>query len=283
MRCISTILLQLFNNHHSGWGKPLLLIFEMDMVGERKHGVGGESSMYSCIECDVNFQNFATFAHHKKNHETKIYKCQKCPYSCTRKYNLQRHVKSVHNPEKIKCEHCESSFGGEDDLAEHKLRKHTLIKCEECEFSTYKNHEFNNHMLGVHPHDNYNEEIVVIRWGTFIKRTFKVDGVKSPLDVLKEYEEKIKKILKRLLEEEPIKTYITMKIRMNRMKNGEVEEMDKVFNGGRMPINGRWGYLYEELWGNIMEDFEAYNENGGGWVFERVVDLQLYTGKYRYR
>ena len=196
------------------------------------------------------------------------------------------YIKSVHNPEKIKCEHCESSFGREHDLAEHKLRKHTLQKCEECEFSTYKNHEFNNHMVEKHPHDNYNVEIVVIRWGTFIKRTFKVDGVKSPLDVLKEYEEKIKKILERLLKEEKaIKGYITMKIRVNQMKNGEVEEMDKVFNGGRIPIhsNNHWGNLYEELTGNIMEDFEAFDKNESGWVFERVVDLQLYTGKYGYR
>ena len=29
-----------------------------------------------------------------------------------------------------------------------------------------------------------------------------------------------------------------------------------------------------------MEDFEAYNEKKDGWVFERVVDLQLHTAKY---
>ena len=176
-------------------------------------------------------------------------------------------------------------FGGEHDLAEHKLGKHTLQKCDECEFSTKKNGELTNHMLEMHPPNNYNVEIVSNRWGSFIKRTFKVDGVKSPLDVLKEYEEKIKKILKRLLGEKPIKTYITMKIRVNQMKNGEVEEMDKVFNGGCIPIhsNDHWGNLYEELMGNIMEDFEAFDKNESGWVFERVVDLQLYTGKYGYR
>ena len=29
-----------------------------------------------------------------------------------------------------------------------------------------------------------------------------------------------------------------------------------------------------------MEDFEAFDKNASGWVFERVVDLQLYTGEY---
>ena len=52
-----------------------------------------------------------------------------------------------------------------------------------------------------------------------------------------------------------------------------------------MPIfsNAYWGYLYEELGRNIMEDFEALDTNESGWVFERVVDLQLYTGEYGYR
>ena len=86
-------------------------------------------------------------------------------------------------------------------------------------------------MLGMHPPDNCNEEIVSNMWGTFIKRTFKVEGVKSPLDVLKDYEGKIKKILKRLLGEKRMKTYIAIKIRMKQMKNGEVMEMDKGFNG----------------------------------------------------
>ena len=119
-------------------------------------------------------------------------------------------------------------------------------------------------------------------WRTFIKRTFKVDGVKSPLDVLKDYEGKIKKILERLFEEKRIKTYITINIRMKQMKNGEIIEMDKEFNGRLIPIlfNGYWGYAYEEWRRNIMEKFEAFDKNESGWVFERVVDLQLYTGEH---
>ena len=69
------------------------------------------------------------------------------------------------------------------------------------------------------------------------------------------------------------------------MKNGEVMEMDKGFNCRALPIffNDYLGYAYEELGRNIMEDFEAFDKNESGWVFERVVDLQLYTGEYRYR
>ena len=93
------------------------------MVGERKHGVGGEQSMHSCLQCSSKFK---------------------------RKFDLTRHIKSVHNPEKIKCEHCESSFGRKDDLARHKRRKHTLQKCEECEFSTCEKCGLEYHMLEKH-------------------------------------------------------------------------------------------------------------------------------------
>jgi len=69
------------------------------------------------------------------------------------------------------------------------------------------------------------------------------------------------------------------------MKNGEVMEMDKGFNGRLKAINcyAQIGYANEEWRGNIMKDFEAFDKNESGWVFERVVDLQLYTGEYRYR
>ena len=69
---------------------------------------------------------------------------------------------------------------------------------------------------------------------------------------------------------------------MNQMKNGEVMEMDKEFNGRLIPIffNGYLRYAYEEWGRNIMEDFEASDKNASEQVFERVVDLQLYTGEY---
>ena len=66
------------------------------------------------------------------------------------------------------------------------------------------------------------------------------------------------------------------------MKNGDVMEMDKGFNGRLKAINcyAQIGYANEEWRGNIMKDFEAFDKNASGWVFERVVDLQLYTGEY---
>ena len=35
--------------------------------------------------------------------------------------------------------------------------------------------------------------------------------------------------------------------------------------------------FYEVSKQNIMEDFDTFNENGSGWIFERFLDLQLHT------
>ena len=69
---------------------------------------------------------------------------------------------------------------------------------------------------------------------------------------------------------------------MNQMKKGEVMEMDKRFNGRLIPIlcYPKIWMVYEEQRENIMKDFEAFDKNVSGQVFERVVDLQLYTGEY---
>ena len=102
------------------------------MSGKRKQEAESEASVYSCLQCSSKFKQ---------------------------SFKLTRHIKSVHTQDEFQCDQCASSFGRRDNLAKHKRRKHTLQKCEECEFSTYKNREFTNHMLGMHPPDNCNEGI----------------------------------------------------------------------------------------------------------------------------
>ncbi len=225
------------------------------MSGKRKQEAESEPSVYSCLQCSSKFKQ---------------------------SFKLTRHIKSVHTQDEFQCDQCASSFGRRDDLAKHKRRKHTLQKCEECEFSTYKNLELANHMVEMHPPDNYTEKSAFSRM--IIERTFKVVGVKSPLDVFKDYRGKITKILKKMLEKKKtIKSYITMKIRMKKVdKDGDIIEADAGFNGGIRALVNEAGidFLYELTRENIMEDFAAFNENGSGWIFERVVDLQLHTAKY---
>ena len=195
-------------------------------------------------------------------------------YNCWLCFNLTRHIKSDHTSDEFKCEQCTSSFERKDDLAKHKRRKHTLRKCEECPFITYEKCGLANHMLEKHTPVNYNGKTR----RDFIKRTFKVDSLKSPLDVFDDYEDEIKKILKKLMEEKPINAYIIMKVRKRRYWNGEQIGMDQRFLGRGVAIrcNDEIGNVYAEWRRNIMMDFEAF-KYPSPWMIERVVNLQLYT------
>ena len=189
------------------------------------------------------------------------------------------YIKLDHTSDEFKCDQCTSSFERKDDLAKHKRRKHTLKKCKKCDFITYKNIGLANHMLEKHAPVNYNGKTR----RDFIRQTFKVEGVKSPLDVFNDYEEKIKKILKKLMEfySKPINAYIIMKVRMNRMKkNGEIIEMDQGFEGSGVAIrcNDEIGNVYAEWRKYIMMDFEDF-KYPNPWIIGRVVNLQLYTAK----
>ena len=69
-----------------------------------------------------------------------------------------------------------------------------------------------------------------------------------------------------------------MKISMYKL-GPENENTDAGFHGGiRHLLNENdIDEFYDESRENIMEDFETFNENGTGWIFEMVLDLQLPT------
>ena len=123
--------------------------------------------------------------------------------------------------------------------------------------------------------------------GKIMEHTFKVESGKCPLNVLKDSEVEIKNILKKMLErEKTVKTYIRMRIRMKNgdMGGGDIKKphIEVWFEGEIRALYSETcvGLLYELALIDIMKDFEAYIEKRDGWVFERVVDLQLHTVKY---
>ena len=205
------------------------------------------------------------------------YNCLQCSSKFKQKFNLTKHIKSVHTQDEFQCDQCTSSFRRKGDLEKHKRRKHTIKKCDECEFTTYKNIELANHVMRVHPPDDYTEESAFNR--KLVNITFKIKDETSPMETLENYRGKVKKILKHDLEgKKMVKSYITMKIRMSKVdQEGESIETDAGFNGGTRHLLGEHDIdeFYDESRNNILEDFSDFNENGSGWTFERVVDMQL--------
>ena len=204
------------------------------------------------------------------------YNCLQCSSKFKQKFNLTKHIKSVHTQDEFQCDQCTSSFGRKDVLEKHKRRKHTIMKCEECEFTTYKNIELVNHVLRAHPPDDYTEKSAFNRKLVNIK--FKIKEATSPMETLENYRGKVKKILKQELQDKKmLKSYITMKIRMFKPDPDNYEETDAGFNGGTRRLRGEHDIdeFYDQSVEGILEDFAEFNENGSNWVFERVLDMQL--------
>ena len=123
------------------------------------------------------------------------YNCSQCPSKFKQNFKLTGHIKSVHTQDEFQCDQYTSSFRRKDDLEKHKHRKHTIKKCDKCEFTTYKNIELANHVMRVHPLDDYTEKTAFNRKLVNIK--FKIKDQTSPLQTLENYRGKVKNILKR--------------------------------------------------------------------------------------
>ena len=143
----------------------------------------------------------------KEDEIPSTYNCLQCSSKFKQNFNRKKHVKSVHTQDEFQCDQCASSFGRKDDLEKHKRRKHTIKKCDECEFTTYKNIELANHVMRVHPPDDYTEKTAFNRKLVNIK--FKIKDQTSPMETLENYLGKVKKILKHELEDKKmLKSYI---------------------------------------------------------------------------
>ena len=126
--------------------------------------------------------------------EPSTYNCLKSSSKFEQRFNLTKHIKSVHTQDQFKCDQCASSFTRRDNLEKHNRRKHTVKKCDECDFTTYSNLEFANHKLRNHPPDDYIGKSVFN--GKLVKITFEIKEENSPLLVFETYRVKVRKILK---------------------------------------------------------------------------------------
>ena len=126
-----------------------------------------------CRHCNLLFWSFDALVKHMKSHHlfTKTFRHYwrnslkseksndtKC-YQCSRKFpsisELQRHIDAVHYEDSYDCELCGAKFSRSDNLARHKIVKHTQpdessYACTECGKQFSRSDTLERHAIVVH-------------------------------------------------------------------------------------------------------------------------------------
>ena len=180
----------------------------MDLIKSEQTEVD-ESSLqhktqeYSCKECDYRSNNSSYLWWHVEaiHTENKTLKCNYCDIKVTTKFNLNRHMKTIHKAKynlerqmeifqeaynklsgiqevknKFSCQYCEKSYTRKDHLVSHEKSKHIEkieYLCKLCDYKTKASkHHLKRHVLSVHEGKTFSCDYcdVKMRRKDFIKR-----------------------------------------------------------------------------------------------------------------
>ncbi|XP_069089618.1 zinc finger protein 37A-like isoform X2 [Pleurodeles waltl] len=98
-------------------------------------GKPGGTGLYSCHQCDKNFDRPSELKIHQRVHRVQVYKCTECDKIFKQVSSLKAHHR-IHTGERpYKCTQCEKSFNHASSFTIHQ-RTHTgnrPYKCSECD------------------------------------------------------------------------------------------------------------------------------------------------------
>ena len=101
--------------------------------------VHSEEKLYQCEVCEAQFKRNSHLTRHKKlkhSDDPKSFNCtiDSCVQKFATKQHLDRHIKTIHFGEKIKCEECDIIFNKKSLLAKHLSTVHNKSKPFLCNF-----------------------------------------------------------------------------------------------------------------------------------------------------
>lgn len=94
---------------------------------------------FQCEKCERKYHTQHLLSMHMKSHQNlKEYKCKSCSFATNTPYDLNNHVKRMHNPVRpFECPTCKKSFKRRCDVQNHCEAVHselkTYVKCPVCE------------------------------------------------------------------------------------------------------------------------------------------------------
>ena len=129
----------------------------------------GAAVYVKCPECNKKLKQKSYRSHLRTHLGVKQFKCELCGDGFTRKNDVKRHTKLIHDkPRSFQCDICLKYFLSEDDLINHKGKHQKDFRCCVCNHNFGKSEYFDNHIKFVHPNGRpklltnelYNSEVV---------------------------------------------------------------------------------------------------------------------------
>ena len=153
---------------------------------------------YKCDHCNYHSDD-RSHRHEKTVHENIKFNCDKCEYTANDKSNLKQHIRSKHMEKDMKCEECDFVTDRKGLLKKHVNAKHTMKKCDECEYTTYSLKDLKNHKDNQHEPDDFQEKSAFNN--LIYQKTWKIRGLKDPLQTLQAYQAKIRNSMNNYIKE----------------------------------------------------------------------------------
>jgi len=114
----------------------------------------GEGARIECLSCHRIMKPNSLKAHLKTHAHERPHACDLCDARFTRRGDLERHIKVVHNKDRpFKCSKCHRTFGDKKNLRWH-LSNHDrklFHHCQVCGFKFGKREYWENHVRYIHP------------------------------------------------------------------------------------------------------------------------------------
>ena len=106
-----------------------------------------------CPECKKKLKQRSYRSHLRTHLGVKMFKCDLCNDCFTRKNDVKRHKKLIHEkPREHQCQKCEKYFLTQENLWDHEQKHLSDLKCrEECVHGFGKQKYYEDHIKYVHP------------------------------------------------------------------------------------------------------------------------------------
>ncbi|KAK3101531.1 hypothetical protein FSP39_004239 [Pinctada imbricata] len=208
------------------------------------------------------------------------FECTLCDKNFTRRFALDRHIRTIHGGESSKCGFCGQNFNRKDNYLRHLKSNHQQGGGPVEEVNDNKtNGTVDVEKQADDPSSENDKDLDCITEEDAINgnlRKYSIEGkgkfIFDPLSYLKSKEDEIRSILRREVLRKHIKYYLTMQVRFKKQKGDAIETTEPYFVHGaqrtEVPSEENKWLQYEEVKKQLKVPYVVYAD------FESILEQQ---------